>query len=216
MTEHLDARERAELCDLFERLGPDAPTLCEGWTTSDLAAHLVIRERDPRSAPGIMFGSTRIGGPFERYTEKLQHRRKAAGYESLVATIRSGPPPFPWKIPKVRDFANLIEYFVHHEDVRRANGLTRRTDRPELDDALWRLLQTTTRLVAGRVKPVGLEIRQPDGITHVVRQASPMAVLTGDVSELVLYLNGRKGAAAVDLSGPDEACKIVAGANMGI
>ena len=216
MSEHLDARERAELCDLFVQLGPDAPTLCEGWTTSDLAAHLVIREHDPRSAPGIMLGSNNFGGRFARYTDKLQQRRKAKGFDVLVATIRSGPPPFPWKIPKLREFTNLTEYFVHHEDVRRANGLTRRDDRPELDDALWRLLMTTSRLVSGRVKPVGLEIRRPDGVTHVVRQASPMAVLTGEVSELVLYLNGRKGAASVDLSGPDEACKIVADANLGI
>lgn len=216
MTDHLDARERAELCDLLARLGPDAPTLCEGWTTSDLAAHLVIRERDPRSMPGIVLGSTRFGGRFARYTDQLQQRRKARGFDALVATIRSGPPAFPWKLPKVREFMNLTEYFVHHEDVRRANGLTRREDRPELDEALWRLLQTTSRLVSGRVKPVGLEIRRPDGVTHVVRQASPMAVLSGEVSELVLYLNGRRSAAVVDLSGPDDACKIVAEANLGI
>jgi uncharacterized protein (TIGR03083 family) len=37
--------ERAALCDLFDEVGPDAPTLCAGWTTRDLAAHLVIRER---------------------------------------------------------------------------------------------------------------------------------------------------------------------------
>ena len=35
------------LCDLFEEVGPDAPTLCGDWTTRDLAAHLVMRERRP-------------------------------------------------------------------------------------------------------------------------------------------------------------------------
>ena len=29
--------ERQELCDLFESVGPDHPTLCEGWTAADLA-----------------------------------------------------------------------------------------------------------------------------------------------------------------------------------
>ena len=32
--------ERAAMCDTFEKFGPDAPTLCEGWTTLNLAAHL--------------------------------------------------------------------------------------------------------------------------------------------------------------------------------
>ncbi len=47
MTLDIDQRERAELCDLFDELGPDAPTLCGDWTTADLAAHLVVRERNP-------------------------------------------------------------------------------------------------------------------------------------------------------------------------
>src|SRR5882762_622635 len=48
MPEPLDLVERRELCDLFLELGPDAPTLCEGWTTLDLAAHLVLREHFKR------------------------------------------------------------------------------------------------------------------------------------------------------------------------
>ena len=52
--EPLDARERSELCDLFLAVGPEAPTLCDGWTTLDLAAHLVVREHDPRSGFAIL------------------------------------------------------------------------------------------------------------------------------------------------------------------
>ena len=48
--------ERAALCDLFVQVGPAAPTLCEGWATYDLAAHLVIRERKPLSGPGLVMG----------------------------------------------------------------------------------------------------------------------------------------------------------------
>ncbi len=44
MTRPLDEREREELCDLFLELGPEAATLCEGWTSTDLAAHLVLQE----------------------------------------------------------------------------------------------------------------------------------------------------------------------------
>ncbi|OYV23782.1 MAG: hypothetical protein B7W97_02165, partial [Mycobacterium sp. 20-66-4] len=47
-------RERAALVETMRSLGPDAATLCDGWTTRDLAAHLVIREYRPDAAPGIL------------------------------------------------------------------------------------------------------------------------------------------------------------------
>ena len=46
--------ERAALCELFAEVGPDAHTLCGEWTTRDLAAHLVVRERRPDAAIGII------------------------------------------------------------------------------------------------------------------------------------------------------------------
>ena len=48
------ARERAALVTTMRAVGPDAPTLCGEWTTRDLAAHLVLRERRPDAAPGIL------------------------------------------------------------------------------------------------------------------------------------------------------------------
>ena len=48
--------ERAALCDLLDQLGPDAPTLCTGWTTRDLATHLYVRDRNPRAWAGISVG----------------------------------------------------------------------------------------------------------------------------------------------------------------
>ncbi len=50
-------RERLALCDLFLEVGPDAPTLCGDWTARDLAAHLVMRERRPDGAIGIVLGA---------------------------------------------------------------------------------------------------------------------------------------------------------------
>ena len=44
---HLAELERAALCDTLEAVGPDVPTLCDPWTTAELAAHLVIRDRRP-------------------------------------------------------------------------------------------------------------------------------------------------------------------------
>lgn len=209
-TAPLDARERAELCDLFLDLGPAAPTLCEGWTTADLAAHLVIREREPLTGPGIL-----AGGPFGRYTAKRQALQRARGFEQAVERIRNGPPAL-WRIGGLRSLLNLNEYYVHHEDVRRANGRTRRTDRADLDDALWAQLAKMARFSTRRIKPFGLELRRPEGASFVVRSADAMAVLTGHPSELALYLNGRRGAADVMVSGNGDAMTRLRQAKLGV
>src|SRR5438067_1422161 len=53
-----DAAERARLADLLDELGPDALTLLPPWTTRDIAAHLVLRERDPLAGPGLVLPGT--------------------------------------------------------------------------------------------------------------------------------------------------------------
>ena len=109
------ADERRALCDLMEQVGPDAPTLCEGWTTRDLAAHLVVRESRLDVAGGILLP------PLARYTDRVQSSIAQRPWTELVDQIRSGPPWWsPWRLPKVGDMGNTMEFFVHHEDVRRA------------------------------------------------------------------------------------------------
>ncbi|MGJ4074519.1 maleylpyruvate isomerase N-terminal domain-containing protein [Corynebacterium macclintockiae] len=51
--------EREALANLLQQSGPDAPTLCEGWSTRDLAVHLVIREYRPDAAAGLFFKGAR-------------------------------------------------------------------------------------------------------------------------------------------------------------
>jgi uncharacterized protein (TIGR03085 family) len=207
----LDARERAELCDLFASVGPDAPTLCEGWTTADLAAHLVVREHDPRSGPGIL-----LGGRFGEYTEKLMARAKGRGYERLVETIREGPPAVPWRIPRLRTMLNLNEYAVHHEDVRRANGLAPRTDRPDLQDALWGMLQRGAGMMLRKVKGTGVELVRPDGDVVRARKGTPVARISGEPLEILLHLFGRGAHAQVEVGGDPEAVAILSAADLGL
>src|ERR1700733_482692 len=79
--------ERVALCALLAELGPDKPTLCEGWQTGDLAAHLVLRERRPDAGAGIM------GGPLAGYTRKVQARLAGrTPFARLIDLIRTGPP----------------------------------------------------------------------------------------------------------------------------
>src|ERR1700742_677505 len=103
MGEPIDERERRELCGLMSELGPDAPTLCEGWTTLDLTAHLVLREH------------------FKRWRDERLAQEKAKGLPPLLDRLRRGAPLFPWRVPYVRTLMNGTEYFIHLEDVRRAN-----------------------------------------------------------------------------------------------
>jgi uncharacterized protein (TIGR03085 family) len=206
----LDQREREELCDLLLELGPDAPTLCEGWTTADLAAHLVVRERQPLAALGI------VNERFAPRLKRAMETRKAAGFDALVAKLRRGGLVVPWRVPGLRSILNFNEFFVHHEDVRRANARGRRTDRPDLDAALWRQLGATARGLTRRIEGAGLVLRQPDGTERVANPAQPRAVLAGHPSELALYLAGRRSAADVELSGDATAVAAVERTNFGV
>src|SRR5882724_2802733 len=127
----LDTAERRGLCDLMRELGPEAPTLLEPWTTRDLAAHLVLREHDPLAAPGLV-----VPGAWGRLAERRRTALTCDDYAAQLATIRSGPRGF-FRIGLVRRGPNLNEFFVHHEDVRRANGLDPRNNAAALDEALW-------------------------------------------------------------------------------
>lgn len=216
MSRSLATAERAALCDLLDQLGPTAPTLCEGWDTQDLAAHLVAREGRLDHGPGLLFR------PLAGYTERVRRSVRATPYPRLLARLRSGPPPFsPFRLPGVDENANALEMFVHHEDVRRAQpGWQRRVLDAETADTLWRRLRGGARLMA-RHSPVGLLLaRSGDGTagagvagdadagvttTVVAKNAAPSVRVTGEPAELCLYLFGRREVAEVALSGDEAA-----------
>lgn len=198
-----DAQERLALCDLFEDLGADVSTLIEGWTAKDLAAHLVLRERDLIAGPGLV-----LPGSFQRFAERRRVKlAENTKFEWLVARIRSGPPPGLFRIGWVRSYPNLNEFFVHHEDVRRANGLGPRDSlTPALEAALWRNVRHGSRYLSRRLREVGLEITWAGTDERItVRQAEHTARLSGPPGELLLYIFGRQAAARVEMSGPAEA-----------
>ena len=145
-----DAVERAQLSDLFDELGPEAPTLLKPWTTRDLAAHLVLRERDYLAGPGLV-----LPGAWGRFAERRRRALALRDFAGLIATIRSGPPPGFFRIGWVRRFPNLNEFFVHHEDVRRANGRGPRTNEHAMDEALWRNVSLAPWFLARRLRGAG-------------------------------------------------------------
>jgi len=208
----LSAAERQRLCDLFESVGPDAPTLCEGWTTRDLAAHLVLREYLPLASVGAVLP------PAAPLTDRVQAGLAARPFEELVAKVRSGPPLWsPFRLPGVGSRANLAEYYVHHEDVRRAAGGGARSDAPELDGPLWSTLRSSLWLLTRHVKGIELRLVRPDGEELVAKQGSgPVVTVRGTPRELLVYMHGRQNAADVDLAGDPAAVAAFRATRLGV
>src|SRR4051812_38646824 len=115
-------RERRELADLLDRLGPAAPTLCAGWDTAHLAAHVVVRDNRPDALLGYGMEAAGVGGPFATWSHRTEDRlRTSTSYDAVVERVRSGPHawlPMAW--PAVARAINTTEFAIHHEDVRRA------------------------------------------------------------------------------------------------
>lgn len=197
--------ERAALCVLFEELGPDEPTLCEGWRTRDLAAHLVLRERRLDAAAGILLG------PLAGFTRRVQDGYARRPWAELVDLVRTGPPPLsPTRIPLVDRMVNSVELFVHHEDARRAqpNWKPRDPD-PARDAVAWAGVTRAGRLTLRR-SPVGLVLRRPDGKEFVARRGPNTVILTGEPGELLLFAFGRD-AVHVDFEGEQSSIAVVRG-----
>ncbi|WJV49363.1 TIGR03085 family metal-binding protein [Streptomyces flavofungini] len=193
-------RERLLLADLLEAAGPDAPTLCDGWTTRDLAAHVVVRERRADAAGGILIKQ------LASRLERVQAEFAAKPYEELIQLIRTGPPRFsPFNLKQVDEASNAVEFYVHAEDVRRAQpDWTPRELDPVFAEALWSRLERMARVV-GRKAPVGLVLRRPDGQTAVAHRGAPVVTATGEPGELLMFAFGRQEAAEVELEGDKDA-----------
>ncbi|MFJ2301667.1 TIGR03085 family metal-binding protein [Streptomyces sp. NPDC087787] len=193
-------RERLLLADLLETAGPEAPTLCEGWLTRDLAAHVVVRERRPDAAGGVLIK------PLAPRLQKVLEEYAAKPYEELIQLIRTGPPRFsPFQLKQLDEAANTVEFYVHTEDVRRAQpDWSPRDLDPVFQETLWSRLERTARLL-GRGIPTGLVLRRPDGRTAVAHRGTPVVTVTGEPSELLLFAFGRQSAARVEKAGDQDA-----------
>lgn len=196
--------ERTALAALLQETGPDGPTLCEGWQTRDLAAHLVLRERRPDAAAGVM------GGPLAGYTARVQrHYLDTYSYPTLITMFRAGPPKLSvFAIPGADEAANTVEYFVHHEDARRAaDGWTERELPAGLQSVLWKRLASAKLSLRSAPTGIVLSSQGPSGadVTMTAKNAAPSVTVTGSPAELTLWSLGRVRAAHVTLDGPQDA-----------
>lgn len=204
----LARRDRLALCDLFDELGPDAPTLNEGWTTADLGAHLVARDRRPDSVPGLVVPA--LAG----WSEHVRHGVLRRPYAEVVKTLRAGPPRWsPLRLRGADRAGNTHEFFVHYEDVRRARaGWESRDLDAEAEADLWRIVRWFGRR-AFRPSPVGVVLRWGDQEFRA-RRGPQVVTVAGAPGELLLYAFGRQDHARVGLDGQTAAVEALTGTRL--
>jgi uncharacterized protein (TIGR03085 family) len=202
-------REREQLADLLTSVGPEAPTLCEGWTTRDLAAHIVVRERRPDSAAGLLISSLADRG------ERIRLERAALPYPELIAQLRTPPAWSPISNPLVDPLANTMEMFIHHEDVRRgAAGWEPRALDRELETTLRRNLKL---IVRGSLRRLGISAEiTATGFPAEKIGAEPRVRISGDVGEIAVFFFGRQRASRASVDGDPAVVERLRKARLGV
>lgn len=198
--------ERLALADLMEEVGPDAPTLCGTWRTRDLAAHIVLRERRPDAAGGILIKS------LADRTERVLRTIAAQPYRQLVAKMRKRP----WWAGPIDEQLNLTEMFIHHEDVRRAAPQWTPRDLTDgLQAALWKQVPRWAKRSLRRFKAT-VVVEAPGFGTVTAGAGGEEIRVKGDPGELLLFLSGRQGYARVSLDGSHPQAERLQKARLGI
>lgn len=205
--------ERAALCDTLLDVGPDAPTLCGDWTTGDLLAHLLVREGRPDGAAGILVPA--LAGRTEKAMARL---RLQHDHGTLVERLRQGPPRWhPTRVPAVDEKANLVEMFVHHEDVLRAGlGAPRRSLGTDLVSALGDRLAAMAPLLFRHTSGATVELVTAKRRTRIGSGDGPVVQIHGRPGEILLFGFGRRDVAEIELIGPPEAVETVRTTSYGL
>jgi uncharacterized protein (TIGR03085 family) len=199
----LARRERDALCDLALVLGEDAPTLCDPWTAKDLVCHLLVRERSPLAGVGLMIP------PLSGLSEQAMARLGRKDFRVLVERLR-GHGLTPMALPPVDKLFNTVEYFVHHEDLRRAQDDWEPRELAEKDrDELWRVVKGYGgRLVKDAGVPVSAR-RTDTGKTVTLRKGPDPVVIAGPPAEVLFFLFGRDQTSDVTFAGSGDAVEAV-------
>lgn len=202
------AHERTALIDALTEVGPDAPTLCGGWTAKDLAAHVYVRERRPDAALGVL-----PLGPLSAYTERVMASvLRVHGYDELLRRFRTVAPIV--RFTHLDEAINTVEFYVHTEDVRRPNGLPVREMPEEFERTIWSRLSKQARLSFRRAK-VRVRLEPTTGDPVEVGKGEIVTV-RGRPSELLLLAFNRTADANVSYDGSPSAVAVLKGARLGL
>ncbi len=187
------------LCDLFDEVGPHAPTLSGDWDTHHLVAHLALRESHPLDFLRVALPATS--------KQAVDELVATVDFAEVVRRVRRGPAGLsPFALPQVDRNANALEFFVHHEDVRRAAlRWSPRDLGSEAQDEIWARIRLFAKVLLRRA-PVGVELARTDaeGSSRAAK-GSDTVVVRGLPGELTLFAFGRSDVAKVELDGPPAA-----------
>lgn len=192
-------QQRQALATALRSVSAHAPTLCKGWTAEDLALHIVIRD----SRPDLMVGpSLPLVG--DRAKQGLQNLRDT-GYTALVNRAEAGPPVyFPQSFPPLNDLMNTAEFYIHTEDVLRAqpdfDPAHPRAIAEKLRRRLWRQGAMMFPMAARSAKQ-RITFESPGyGSTTSGPSSAPKRRIKGAPEELLLWAFGREEKAQVSIS----------------
>jgi uncharacterized protein (TIGR03085 family) len=212
--EPMSRTERAAFCNTALEAGEQAPTLCGRWTVKDLVIHLLVRERDPLGAPGILVPQ------LESLTDRSARRLSGQDFSSLVERVRKGPPKWsPMALPPLDRAVNTLEYFVHHEDIRRAGADWEPRELTEREQkALWKSIAVAGK---GLVRSVGVPVKirwasDERDRSAVLRKGEEPAVVSGAPAELAMFLFGREQHHGLELSGPEDSALALRKGHLGL
>jgi uncharacterized protein (TIGR03083 family) len=192
------SRNRREIADLLDGLAPDqwdVPTLCEGWTVREMAAHLV---QPMLVGFGRFFlASFRYRGDtaatVDHFTRRLARREPS----ELVALLREHADD-EVNPPRVGPMGPFAETCIHLRDVVRPLGL--HADARHED---WVVL--LDYLTSSKAAPGLVERGRLDGLafraTDAAWQHGDGAEVAGTLEALAMAVTGRRAVLA-ELQGP--------------
>lgn len=188
--------QRGVVADLLDTLTPGewaTPSLCDGWTVREVAAHLTMAALTPTA--DALRAAWRARGSFDRIMHDTAVERGRRPTEQIVADLRSTVgrrrlAPFTvWRDP-------LIDLVVHGQDIARPLG---RVVTPPLGavrtSADWAWQRWFPFFAARRLH--GLRLVADD----VAWSRGQGAVVRGPILSLLLLSTGRPAGLA-DVSGP--------------
>lgn len=191
--------ERRHLAALLRRVGPDAPTLCEGWVTRDLAVHLIERDSRPDLIAGTVLPKIPV---LSKRAQEADAQLRRQDWGELVSMVEKPALYSPARLGPLDKRMNTAEFFVHHEDVRRAQETWhRRQLLQEEERDLWAALKLMGKaLLRPEQDSVLLVANGYGSVTGGKAKTTTVRIVRGTPSELLLWAFGRREQAEVAIT----------------
>jgi uncharacterized protein (TIGR03083 family) len=189
--------QRRRLVDLLEDLSDQEwqhPSLCEGWTVRQVAAHVALQNTSWSAIPRAALEMIRAGG-MDGAIHAMACRHAQLPTERIVAEIRERIGVW-LPLPTVTYRESAIDYLVHLQDI--AIPLGRQQAMPVdvatvAADRVWR----SPRMFHARRRFAGYRLVATDAEWSAGRGRE----VTGPISAILLLLTGRR-AGLHRLTGP--------------